>query len=110
MNQTQKEKLLAVVEKDAKIRLKYIDEHGDMCFIGGLLDEIGYKVQSNWGGTAINRMPRISRKLEEAYGLSSDEVRMLQRLNDNNISRCARQNKLRAYINALGVDKPENFC
>ena len=109
MNTAQRERLLAVVERDAAIRYRYVDEEGRNCIIGGLLAEVGVDVRK-FLGSAINGLGMFCQehaqdrvKLMEEFGLSQSEVNALQRKNDTYHHRGDRQQALREYVYSLPV-------
>ena len=109
MNTAQRERLLAVVERDAAIRYRYVDEEGRNCIIGGLLAEVGVDVRK-FLGSAINSLGMLCQehaqdrvKLMKGFGLLQSDVNVLQRKNDTHDHRGDRQQSLRKYINTLPV-------
>lgn len=85
MTPEQRQKVLAVIEKDCEIRARYADAEGRTCFIGGLLLDAGYKLSTlrKYKGQHLWNLPdRAIKALEKTYGLTRWDGDRLQYAND----------------------------
>lgn len=106
MTKEQKRKVIAVIKKDANFRFAYCSQiEGKTCVIGGLLKAIGWTDPQlrELAATSISSIyyPETipARKaLEKEYGLSLDQARELQVINDNEPDLAPRRQKLVARV------------
>lgn len=106
MNAQQRDRLLAVIDRDAAIRRRYVNARGEFCIIGGMLDDCGIDVKGAFYRKWDNQSdiwdgnPYVFR-LTHAFGLSTVELGTLQFLNDINSDRTKRRAALRRFVNTL---------
>ncbi len=84
-----KNKKLALAElaKDCKLKHQYLNGDGETCAIGRLaqLSAVPDDTLRKAGGASIENIsdPGIARAIADKFGLSMDEMRTIQRLNDD---------------------------
>ena len=116
MNKQQKQEIIDIIKKDAEIT-EYYYRHGETCVIGGLALACGVPIETlinacsafihtkddttaNPNGAAA-AVEAIRAGLAKRYGLTEDEMRELQQVNDWHDDREERQQRL--------IDKVEEF-
>ena len=101
-----KDRILAVIDRDAQIRRQYWKLRKDgtvrYCIIGGLMEEAGLAVtetvtpQEN--KDTINHLAKIMDFLMTEFDVSKDFLEDLQHINDRYERRPARQRALREFV------------
>ena len=106
MNQEQKDRILSVIDRDAAIRQRYINNKGEFCVIGGLLDEIGVNVKRFYGTyrnqSRIGNLPYLQ-DLHDILGLTPGRAELLQITNDCGETQEKRRIDLRKLVNSWKV-------
>jgi hypothetical protein len=108
MNAAQKQRILDVIARDAEIRFNYVNKEGQFCVIGGLADEIGVsRKRLEYGFKQVVTVVTFAGELRTAYGLTTNQLRQLQRANDKHESRQLRQESLARVVDQFYVnDEP----
>lgn len=102
-----KQQLLNIIEADAEIRQRYIDNKGQTCAIGGIGKALGvdmddfFRQPFNVGWVYKDEYEEVI-KLRETimahFHLTADQVSLIQRVNDSWPNKIVRHQKLRALI------------
>lgn len=112
MNQPQKDRLLAVIERDAEIREQYVNLKGQFCIIGGMLDDAGVNVVERFECETTQNTARVDGDsfsfslrllLLTTFGLAAYQLATLQKINDRSILRSQRQGGLKRFVNSILV-------
>lgn len=106
MNASQKERLLKVVENDAKICFQYMDASDQTCIIGGLLVEVGMSADEIKGlgdFRVKSLLPTAFFGVSQTFGVSLDQLSDLQVVNDVWGERAVRQAALRKVIESWPI-------
>lgn len=106
MNAEQREKVIAAIKADAEIRYEYFNDEGQCCVIGGLIKAAGYELTLVSAGVfpiqrLVNELPKVCQFLNDSYGLSRDDLSVLQTINDINNLRAERQEALIEYVMSI---------
>lgn len=110
MNKVQRDRLLAIIDKDAEIAGQYRNTEGQMCIIGGIFNEIVPKaldyIADEHNGDGILSLPEAD-IIVENFGLSYPQILQLQEINDAHQDRPRRQTSLAEYVNSIPVEDDE---
>lgn len=87
LTRKQADKIIAVIEQDATARQVYRTKTGEACVIGGLAiaakaARLLPRIGSRDNDTSIIGMDKLCDRLNAEYGLSDDQLRRLQYIND----------------------------
>lgn len=102
-----KEKILEVINKDAKVKNRYITPKGSTCAIGGLLQAAGFDVSrlepyNTMSVVALMTRadvgPEISQVLKEHYDISWVQAQDIQIANDKRDKPSTRRDAIRRYL------------
>lgn len=111
-------RILKVIEKDAEIQFKYVNDEGETCIIGGMAKEVGIKLEApiyythpqspDFGVTHLGISSKEDNKiliglrnqlLRKYPQISLKELRELQRINDAFSDRQNRKDALTDQVN-----------
>jgi len=118
-----KKAIIDAIKNDATLTNLYSDYNGDMCVIGGLAFECGISKEylRKCGEIKIDRTPakmikmfqtskkitqaknlgRVRRVIKETFGLSVENLKKLQNINDDEDNTIERRKKLILYVESI---------
>ena len=116
-----KKAIIDIIKNDATLTNYYSDDNGDMCVIGGLAFECGIskeylmkcggsmiyktpkmvKFEGSKGITQARNLGKVRRLIKETFGLSVENLKELQGINDNEDNTVERRKELIFYIESI---------
>lgn len=104
MNQRQRDMILGVIQTNCKAVGVYTCSDGE-CIIGGMARAAGIDLpKSTLNSVSLGNMYSFSIKLESFFGLTYEQLRELQLINDRNGNLSNRRYRLTQYVNSFPVE------
>lgn len=105
MTKQQKDDALMVLGKGCQIQNKYVNDCGKTCAIGALAkaSSIDRGVLEEMEADFIFQHVDVANQIQIKFGLSLENQRQIQAINDDNESESTRTKKVLAYVGSLEV-------